>query len=102
MLKVRPTAAGHNLRVRLPAGTSVGDLENVAEVAAAAMGVAGVRVARDPQRASMATVAVIRREPTLTRSFTVGLGGIEPPTSALSVPCPPLTDVSLICGDAVT
>ena len=35
------------------------------------------------------------------RSF-VGLDGIEPSASALSVPCPPLTDVSLICGDAVT
>ncbi len=36
-----------------------------------------------------------------TRTF-VGLDGIEPSTSALSVPSPPLTDVSLICGDAVT
>ena len=63
VLKVRETPAGYRLQVRLPAGTSVADLDNAAEVAAAAMGVADLRVSRDPGRASIATVAVIQRDP---------------------------------------
>ncbi len=63
VIRVRETSAGYSLIVRLPAGTSVTDLDNAAEVAAAAMGVADLRVARDPRKASLATVAVIKRDP---------------------------------------
>jgi hypothetical protein len=63
VVKVSETPAGYRLQVRLPAGTSATDLDNAAEVAAAAMGVADLRVARDPSHASIATVAVIRRDP---------------------------------------
>jgi hypothetical protein len=37
-------------------------LDNSAEVTAAAMGVADIRVARDAHRASLATVSVVRRD----------------------------------------
>lgn len=63
VIKVRDTPAGYRLQVRLPAGTSATDLENAAEVVAAAMGVADLRVTRDRRHASIATVAVIRRDP---------------------------------------
>jgi hypothetical protein len=63
VLKVSETPAGYRLQVRLPAGTSATDLDNAAEVAAAAMGVADLRVHRDPGHASIATVAVIQRDP---------------------------------------
>ena len=63
VVKVRETPAGYELQVRLPAGTSATDLDNAAEVAAAAMGVTDLRVTRDPRNASIATVAVIRRDP---------------------------------------
>jgi len=61
--RVRETASGFRLTVQVPPGTSVTDLENAAEVAAAAMGVADMRVARDPRNAAVAIVAVIQREP---------------------------------------
>lgn len=63
VIKVRDTPAGYRLQVRLPAGTSATDLENAAEIVAAAMGVADLRVTRDRRHASIATVAVIRRDP---------------------------------------
>ena len=63
VIKVRDTPAGYGLQVRLPAGTSVTDLENAAEIAAAAMGVADLRVTRDRRHASIAAVAVISRDP---------------------------------------
>ncbi|MDA8043690.1 MAG: FtsK/SpoIIIE domain-containing protein [Actinomycetota bacterium] len=62
VIKVRDTPAGYSLQVRLPAGTSSTDLDNTAEVTAAAMGVADIRVARDPHRASLATVSVVQRD----------------------------------------
>ena len=63
VFRVRETASGFRLTVQVPAGTSVTDLENSAEVAAAAMGAAQLRVARDPRNAALATVSVIQREP---------------------------------------
>jgi phosphoglycolate phosphatase-like HAD superfamily hydrolase len=63
VVKVRESPAGYTLVVRLPAGTSATDLDNAAEVAAAAMGVTDLRVCRDPRNASIATVAVIKRDP---------------------------------------
>lgn len=63
VLRVADTPAGYTMMVRLPAGTSATDLDNAAEVTAAAMGVADVRVARDPAHASIATVSVVCRDP---------------------------------------
>ena len=63
VLKVRQTPAGYSLRVRVPPGTSVTDLENAAEVVSAAMGITDLRITRDRSQASVANVAVIRRDP---------------------------------------
>jgi hypothetical protein len=62
VLRVRETPAGYVLPVRVPAGTSVIELENAAEVTAATMGVADIRVTRDRGNASVAAVAVIYRD----------------------------------------
>jgi hypothetical protein len=57
------TRAGEQLRVRLPAGAQVPDLENAAERIAAFLGARGVRVTREPANARYARVVVIRRDP---------------------------------------
>ena len=62
ILRVKATPAGYSLQVRVPPGTSVLDLENAAEVTAAAMGVADIRVNRHRSNASLADVAVIYRD----------------------------------------
>ncbi|MGH9122727.1 MAG: hypothetical protein ACRDYC_12440, partial [Acidimicrobiales bacterium] len=43
VLKIRQTPAGFSMQVRVPPGTSVSDLDNAAEVVAAAMHVADIR-----------------------------------------------------------
>jgi DNA segregation ATPase FtsK/SpoIIIE-like protein len=57
------TRAGEQLRVRLPAGAQVPDLENAAERLAAFLGVRVVRITRDPANARYARVVVLRRDP---------------------------------------
>jgi hypothetical protein len=57
------TRAGEQLRVRLPAGGQVPDLENGSERLAAFLGVREVRVSRDPGNARYARVVVLRRDP---------------------------------------
>jgi hypothetical protein len=57
------TRAGEQLRVRLPAGAQVPDLEQAAERIAAFLGAREVRVTRDPGNARYARVVVIRRDP---------------------------------------
>jgi hypothetical protein len=57
------TRAGEQLRVRLPAGAQVPDLENEAERIAAVLGAREVRVTREPANARYARVMVIRRDP---------------------------------------
>jgi hypothetical protein len=57
------TRAGEQLRVRLPAGAQVPDLENASERLAAFLGVREVRVTRDPANARYARVVVLRRDP---------------------------------------
>ena len=57
------TRAGEQLRVRLPAGAQVPDLENASERLAAFLGVREVRVSRDPANARYARVVVLRRDP---------------------------------------
>lgn len=63
VLKADETPAGFRLLVRVPGGTAVSELEDMAEVAAASMAVRDVRVRRDPTNASLATVSVIERDP---------------------------------------
>jgi hypothetical protein len=57
------TRAGEQLRVRLPAGAQVPDLENAVERLAAFLGVREVRITRDPANARYARVVVLRRDP---------------------------------------
>jgi hypothetical protein len=57
------TRAGEQLRVRLPAGAQVPDLENASERLAAFLGVREVRVTRDPANARYARVVILRRDP---------------------------------------
>src|SRR5512132_4278180 len=55
--------AGEQLRVRLPAGAQVPDLEQAAERLAAFLAVREVRVSRDPANARYAKVVILRRDP---------------------------------------
>ena len=57
------TRAGEQLRVRLPAGAQVLDLENASERLAAFLAVREVRVSRDPANARYARVVILRRDP---------------------------------------
>jgi len=66
VLRVTQTAAGYALWVRLPRGFSALDLEKAAEVTAAAMGAAAVRVTRDRSNAALAAVAIVKRDPLAT------------------------------------
>jgi hypothetical protein len=63
VLRVTETAAGYALWVRVPRGSSAQQLEKAAETAAAAMGVAGLRVTRDRANAVLCSVAVVQRDP---------------------------------------
>jgi hypothetical protein len=55
--------AGDRLLVRLPAGSTTALLAEAAEQVAVILDVREVRVARDPDRASLARVTVVRRDP---------------------------------------
>jgi FtsK/SpoIIIE family len=55
--------AGDRLLVRLPAGSSTAALAEAAEQVAVILDVREVRVARDAERASLARVTVVRRDP---------------------------------------
>jgi hypothetical protein len=61
--RCRLTRAGEQLRVRVPAGAQVPDLEAQAERIAAFLAVREVRVVRDPASARYARVVVLRRDP---------------------------------------
>jgi FtsK/SpoIIIE family len=61
--RTRLTRAGEQLRVRVPAGGQVPDLEAEAERLAAFLDAREVRVVRDPASARHARVVVIRRDP---------------------------------------
>lgn len=59
----RQVPAGDRLMVRVPRGATVGDLEDGAERIAATLRVREVRVARDGERADLAHVDIVRRDP---------------------------------------
>jgi FtsK/SpoIIIE family len=61
--RCRLTRAGEQLRVRVPAGSQVPDLEAQAERIAAFLSVREVRVTRDPASARHARAVVLRRDP---------------------------------------
>jgi hypothetical protein len=63
VLRCALTRAGEQLRVRLPAGGQVPDLEAAAERLAAFLAVREVRVTRDPSNARYAKVVILRRDP---------------------------------------
>jgi hypothetical protein len=63
IIRCRLTRAGEQLRVRVPAGSQVPDLEAQAERIAAFLAVREVRVVRDPASARYARVVVLRRDP---------------------------------------
>jgi FtsK/SpoIIIE family len=63
IVRCRLTGAGELLRVRVPAGGQVPDLEAQAERIAAFLSVREVRVVRDPASARHAKVVVLRRDP---------------------------------------
>jgi hypothetical protein len=63
IVRCRLTRAGEQLRVRVPAGGQVPDLEARAERIAAFLAVREVRVVRDPASARHARVMVLRRDP---------------------------------------
>jgi hypothetical protein len=63
IIRCRLTRAGEQLRVRVPAGSQVPDLEAQAERIAAFLSVREVRVTRDPASARYARVVVLRRDP---------------------------------------
>jgi hypothetical protein len=55
--------SGDLLRVRMPAGAAVADLERAAEPVAAFLEARELRIARDPANARYARVVVVRRDP---------------------------------------
>jgi FtsK/SpoIIIE family len=61
--RIKLTRAGEQLRVRVPAGGQVPDLEAEAERLAAFLAVREVRVTREPDSARHARVVVLRRDP---------------------------------------
>jgi hypothetical protein len=63
MVKHALVPAGDRLLVRLPAGSSTAALAEAAEQVAVILDVREVRVARDADRASLARVTVVRRDP---------------------------------------
>jgi hypothetical protein len=61
--KVRSVPAGDAMRVKVPAGSQVPDLEDAAEPIAAHLEAMQVRVKRDPANARYADVTIVRRDP---------------------------------------
>ncbi|MFC3985391.1 hypothetical protein [Streptosporangium jomthongense] len=61
--KVMDSPAGERVRVRMPGGLAVPDLEERGEHIAADLEVRDVRIRRDPENARFAAVEIVRRDP---------------------------------------
>jgi hypothetical protein len=61
--KIQRRPAGDLLEVRVPVGSTVGDLERAAEALAAVLEIREVRVRRDADNARKAWVTLVRRDP---------------------------------------
>src|SRR5215207_3352932 len=62
-LSVTTVAAGELLRVRVPRGASVAELDDRREQLAACLRVREVRISRDPADGALASVVLVRRDP---------------------------------------
>ncbi len=87
IVKHRLVPAGDRLLVRLPAGSSTAALAEAAEQVAVILDVREVRVARDPDRAALARVTVVRRDP-LHTAGPLPWPWLEAPRCSLWVPVP--------------
>jgi hypothetical protein len=79
--------AGDRLLVRLPAGSSTAALADAAEQVAVILDVREVRIARDPDRAALAQVTVVRRDP-LHTAEPLPWPLLEAPRCSLWLPVP--------------
>jgi FtsK/SpoIIIE family len=79
--------AGDRLLVRLPAGSSTAALAEAAEQVAVILDVRQVRVARDSDRAALARVTVVRRDP-LHGAPPLAWPWLDVPRCSLWVPVP--------------
>src|SRR5437762_893603 len=61
-VRIQDVPVGERMRVRIPAGSSVGDLEDEAEIIAAFLRVGEVRVEREGGDAGRAVVTIVRRD----------------------------------------
>lgn len=96
-----PSPVGERIRVWLPAGLSVSDLEQVTEAIAAACYAAEARVEQHRKYSHLVTITIVRRDPFTgkrvrptfrTKVTTTGTGGGFTPLPArdtLPVPTPP-------------
>jgi hypothetical protein len=87
IVKHRLVPAGDRLLVRLPAGSSTAALAEAAEQVAVILDVREVRVARDPDRAALAKVTVVRRDP-LHTAGPLRWPLLEAPRCSLWLPVP--------------
>ena len=75
----RPTPVGERVRVRLPAGLSVKDVETISDNLASACWARSVRIERDRKQAAVVLVHIIRRDPLEATELTPDvLDHVEP------------------------
>lgn len=88
--RVKKTPAGELLRVRVPVGSDVRDLEIAADVLAVVMQVREVRVTPVPENAALADVVVVRRDP--LQQATARWPGFDLPKHSIWAAVPVGTD----------
>jgi hypothetical protein len=81
VLRVVAAPFGDDLLIRMPTGSHVAELEEVAERLAAALGVREIRVRRSPANAALAHVVIVRRDSLAHGSFPWPL--VESPAASL-------------------
>ncbi|ROO88739.1 FtsK/SpoIIIE family protein [Actinocorallia herbida] len=98
VLKIQRVPVGERLRVRMPRGSTVSELEAATEQLAADLRIRGVEVRREPSRADLASVLLRRRDP-WESAGPVPWPWLERPQSRLWEPVPVGLDE---VGDLVT